>query len=161
MYVSSLSKSVAVGLRFGFACAPAALVPKIHRAIRATVWNTPTLVTSLCCGWLQDGTVARLEQEKRRDAVARQRIVSTVLTQFEMVRHPASYFVWLRLPAGVRSDAVAMRLKEENVLVSTAAPYAVGSQPPHAIRLALGSVSHADLKRALEKVGGVVASLDC
>ncbi|KAF1069343.1 PLP-dependent aminotransferase family protein [Variovorax sp.] len=160
VYVSSLSKSVAAGLRFGFACAPAALVPRIHRAIRATVWNTPTLVTSLCCGWLQDGTVARLEQEKRRDAIARQRIVSAVLARFEMVRHPASYFVWLPLPAGVRSDAVAMRLKEDHVLVSTAAPYAVGSQPPHAIRLALGSVSHADLKRALEKVGGVVASLD-
>lgn len=113
----------------------------------------------LCCGWLQDGTVARLEQEKRRDAIARQRIVSTVLPRFEMVRHPASYFVWLPLPAGVRSDAVAMRLKEDNVLVSTAAPYAVGSQPPHAIRLALGSVSHADLKRALEKVSAIVAGL--
>jgi len=159
VYVSSLSKSVAAGLRFGFARAPAALVPRIHRAIRATVWNTPTLVTSLCCGWLEDGTVARLEREKRRDAMARQRIVSTVLAGLETVRHPASYFAWLPLPAGVRSDAVAMRLKKEDILVSTAAPYAVAARPPHAIRLALGSVSHGDLKRALERLRTIVADL--
>ena len=41
VYVSGLSKSVATGLRVGFVSAPAALVPAIERAIRATTWNTP------------------------------------------------------------------------------------------------------------------------
>ncbi len=63
VYISSLSKSVATDLRFGFVCTPAAHQPAILRAIRATVWNTPNLVTSICCGWLEDGTVARLERK--------------------------------------------------------------------------------------------------
>lgn len=159
VYVSSLSKSVAAGLRFGFLCAPVAFVPRISRAIRATVWNTPTLVTSLCCNWLQDGTVARLEQDKRRDAGARQAIAAKALAGFRTIRHPASYFVWLSMPDEVRADAVAMRLEREGILVSTAAPYAMGAQPPHAIRLALGSISHARLKLALEAVARAVASL--
>ena len=159
VYVSSLSKSVAAGLRFGFLCAPVAFVPRISRAIRATVWNTPTLVTSLCCDWLQDGTVARLEQDKRRDAGARQAIAAKALAGFRTIRHPASYFVWLSMPDEVRADAVAMRLEREGILVSTAAPYAMGGQPPHAIRLALGSISHARLKLALEAVARAVASL--
>lgn len=159
VYVSSLSKSVAAGLRFGFVSAPTAFIPKINRAIRATIWNTPTLVTSLCCNWLQDGTVARLEREKRRDASARQVIAAKVLAGLHMVRHPASYFVWLPMPNEVRADTVAMQLKQEGILVSTAAPYAMGSQPPHAIRLALGSVSHSKLKPALEAVERVVAGL--
>ncbi|MGB3436012.1 PLP-dependent aminotransferase family protein [Achromobacter sp.] len=160
VYVSSLSKSVAAGLRFGFVSAPAAFVPKINRAIRATAWNTPSLVTSLCCGWLQDGTVARLEREKRRDAGARQAIAAKALAGLQTVRHPASYFVWLPMPGEVRSDAVAKRLREEGVLVSTAEPYAMGGHPPHAIRLALGSVTHAKLRQSLETVATTVFSLD-
>ncbi len=159
VYVSSLSKSVGSGLRFGFVSAPAALVPKINRAIRATVWNTPGVVTSICCSWLQDGTVIRLEQEKRRDAKARQAIAAKVLDGLGMAGHPASYFVWLPMPEEVRAEAVAMRLKEQNILVSTATPYAMASQPPHAIRLALGSVSHARLKQALETVARVLGDL--
>jgi len=159
VYVSSLSKSVGAGLRFGFLSAPPKWLPKINRAIRATVWNTPTLVTSICCGWIQDGTVSILEQEKRRDATARQKIAAKALDGFTTIGHPASYFVWMPLPDEVRADTVAMRLKNENILVSTSTPYVMGSQAPHAIRLALGSVSHARLVQALDDVARVVASL--
>ena len=61
VYVSGLSKSVATGLRVGFVAAPAALVPAIERAIRATTWNTPAMTTAIACRWLDDGTVGRLE----------------------------------------------------------------------------------------------------
>jgi DNA-binding transcriptional MocR family regulator len=159
VYVSSLSKSVGAGLRFGFVAAPQEYVPKISRAIRATVWNTPSLITSICCGWIQDGTVARLEQEKRRDAAERQAIAAKALAGLKTVSHPSSYFVWLPMPDEVRADAVAMGLKKANILVSTATPYAMGAQVPHAVRLALGSVSHARLKQALEVVVRVVGEL--
>jgi DNA-binding transcriptional MocR family regulator len=161
VYVSSLSKSVATGLRFGFLSAPAGLLPRINHAIRATVWNTPSLVSSLCCGWLQDGTVARLEQEKRRDARARQAIAVRVLAGLDTRSHPGAYFVWLPMPAEVRADTVAMRLQQQGILVSTAAPYAMAGQAPHAIRLALGSVSHEGLRQALERVAAVVDELAC
>ncbi len=157
VYVSSLSKSVAAGLRFGFVSAPAPHVAKISRAIRATVWNTPTLVTSICCSWLQDGTVARLEQEKRHDAKARQAIAAQALTGLGTVCHPASYFVWLPMQEEVRAEAVAMQLRKENILVSTAAPFSMAPRPPQAIRLALGSITHAKLKQALETVTRVLA----
>ena len=159
VYVSSLSKSVASGLRFGFVSAPAAHVAKIGRSIRATVWNTPPLVTSICCGWLQDGTVSKLEQEKRHDATSRQAIATQVLAGLPTIRHPISYFVWLPMPDEVRADAVAMKLRKENILVSTAEPYAMTAQAPHAIRLALGSVTHDRLTQALESVARAVASL--
>lgn len=159
VYVSSLSKSVGAGLRFGFVSAPAPYASKISRAVRATVWNTPTLVTSICCSWLQDGTVARLEKEKRQDAKGRQAIAAQALAGLRTIRHPASYFVWLPMPEEVRAEVVATQLRKENILVSTAAPYSMTNHPPHAIRLALGSVTHAKLKQALENVARVLASL--
>jgi len=158
VYVSGLSKSVATGLRVGFVAAPAAWVRKIERAIRATTWNTPGVMTAIACGWLEDGTVTRLEAEKRRDAMTRQAIAADVLAGLRCVRHPASYFVWLPLPEEVRADKVAMALMSDRISVSTAEPFATTAQVPHALRLALGSLELDALRDALEKVKRVINS---
>lgn len=155
-YVSGFSKSVATGLRVGFVAAPAERVPKIERAIRATIWNTPGVMTAIACGWLDDGTVTRLESEKRRDATIRQAIAADVLARMPRISHPASYFVWLPLAEDVRADQVAMALMRERISVSTAEPFATSAQVPHAIRLALGSVELDTLREALEKVRRVI-----
>lgn len=157
VYVSSLSKSVATGLRVGFVCAPGESVPKIERAIRATTWNTPAIMTAIGCGWMEDGTVARLEVEKRRDAATRQGLVADILGRVERVSHPNSYFVWLPLAQDVRADEVAMALLRERVSVSTALPFSTSAHVPHAIRLAIGSVDLATLTRSLQTVARVIA----
>lgn len=157
VYVSSLSKSVATGLRVGSVSAPPAWIPKLERAIRATTWNTPATMTAIVCDWIKDGTVATLEAEKRRDARQRQCIAAEVLGTLNPVSHPSSYFVWLPLAQEVRADAIAMALMRERISVSTAHPFAVSPHVPHAIRLALGSVGMEELRRSLEAVARVVA----
>jgi DNA-binding transcriptional MocR family regulator len=157
VYVSSLSKSVATGLRVGFICAPREWIPKLERAIRATTWNTPAVMTAIGCGWMEDGTVARLEEEKRRDATMRQSLVADILRKLKRVCHPSSYFVWLPLAQEVRADEIAMALMRERVSVSTAVPFSTSAHVPHAIRLAIGSVDLATLTRSLEIVARVIA----
>jgi DNA-binding transcriptional MocR family regulator len=152
VYVSGLSKSVATGLRLGFVRAPSAWVAPIERAIRATTWNTAAVISAIACGWIDDGTVARLEREKRRDAAQRQLIASELLAGLPLVRHPASYFIWLPLGTEVRADRVVAALAREWISVSSAEPFAISTNPPHAIRLALGSVDTQTLKRALTMV---------
>jgi DNA-binding transcriptional MocR family regulator len=159
VYISSLSKSVATGLRVGFVCAPRKWVLRLERAIRATTWNTPATMTAIACGWIEDGTVARLEADKRRDATLRQGLAAEVLRGLKRISHPASYFVWLPLPQEVWADAISMALMREHISVSTAHPFATSAQVPHAIRLALGSVSLSTLKRSLETVAHIVADL--
>jgi DNA-binding transcriptional MocR family regulator len=156
VYVSGLSKSVATGLRVGFVVAPAQWVPAIERAIRATTWNTAGVMTAIACGWLRDGTIARLEKEKRKDAMARQSIASAVLADVPCVRHHASYFLWLPLAEGIRADQVAMELAHEGIAVSTAEPFSTSEHVPHAIRLALGSVDMDVLKEALKNVKRII-----
>ncbi|MGA0609626.1 PLP-dependent aminotransferase family protein [Caldimonas sp. KR1-144] len=161
VYVSGLSKSVATGLRFGFVAAPPPWVAKIERAIRATTWSTPGLTTAIACQWLDDGTVERLESEKRADARSRQQIAAQALAGLRCVRHPASYFVWLPLPEETRADRVAAALMQEGVSVSTAEPFAATRHVPHAIRLALGSVPPHSLRAALGTVRRVVEAQSC
>jgi DNA-binding transcriptional MocR family regulator len=156
VYVSGFSKSVATGLRVGFVAAPHESVAGIARAIRATTWNTPGVMTAIACGWLDDGTVARLESEKRKDAARRQALAAELLGQRKLVGHPTSYFAWLPLPDEARADSVAAALMRERISVSTAEPFSVSAQVPHAIRLALGSVGLAALRAALATVERVI-----
>lgn len=152
VYVSGLSKSVATGLRIGFVVAPAALVPAIERVIRATTWNTPGLTAAIATRWLEDGTVDRLETQKREDARQRQSIASEILADFPYVGHPSSYFLWLPLAKDARPDRIATALATKHVAVSTAEPFATTPTVPHALRLALGSVPLPDLRNALHTV---------
>ena len=156
VYVSGLSKSVATGLRVGFVAAPAAWMPRIESAIRATTWNTPGVMTAMACGWIEDGTVLRLEADKRADAAARQVLAGQAFAGLHPVRHPNSYFCWLPLAPQLRADRVAQALLDEGVAVSTAEPFAASPQVPHAIRVALGSVGMEALALALDTVRRVI-----
>jgi DNA-binding transcriptional MocR family regulator len=156
VYVSGLSKSVATGLRVGFVSAPAALVPAIERAIRVTTWNTPAITTAIACRWLDDGTVARLEADKRDDARTRQSIARDALAGLHPIGHPSSYFTWLPLAQDARADRIAALLARKRISVATAEPYATSAPAPQALRLALGSADLDSLRQALIGVKEVV-----
>ncbi|MBI6567413.1 PLP-dependent aminotransferase family protein [Pseudomonas synxantha] len=157
VYIGGLSKSVATGLRVGFIAAPSAWVNTLERVIMATTWNVPGVMSAIAVAWLEDGTVAQLEAQKRKDAQARQVLAAQVLAGVRYITHPSSYFLWLPLAEDARADQVAMTLQRDGVCVSTAEPFAVSAQVPHALRLALGSVTMAQLREALMKVRKVVA----
>jgi DNA-binding transcriptional MocR family regulator len=157
VYVGGLSKSVATGLRVGFVAAPPAWVSALERRVMATTWNVPGIMSAIAVGWLEDGTVAQLEAQKREDAKARQALAAQVLKGLDYTCHPSSYFLWLPLAEDARADQVAMALQRQGVSVSTAEPFAVSTHVPHALRLALGSVDMPALREALLKVRNIVA----
>lgn len=161
VYVSGFSKSVATGLRVGVVAAPGQWITPIERAIRATTWNTPGVMTAMTCGWIEDGTVARLESEKRRDAMTRQALAAEVLQGLPVRSHPASYFSWLPLADEARAEGVVRDLLAQRISVSTAEPFSIASHAPHAIRIALGSVDLDTLRRALAAVRLVVEDHAC
>ena len=130
--MSGLSKSVAAGLRVGFIAAPDAWLPAMERVIRSSTWNTPAVMSAIACMWMEDGTVAALEQAKREDARVRQALARRVLADLPVVAHPSSYFLWIPLAEEARADQIAMSLQRQQVAVTTAEPFATTSQVPHA-----------------------------
>ena len=156
VYVTGFSKNIATGLRVGVVISPPRYRPEIERAIRATTWNTPTLISSLICAWIEDGTVARFETQKRQDARQRQQVAREVLCGLPVVSHPDSYFVWLPLGEESRADRLANALMERRISVSTAEPFCVSATIPQALRIALGSVPFDSLRQALLSVRDAV-----
>ncbi|MFW2267804.1 PLP-dependent aminotransferase family protein [Klebsiella pneumoniae] len=156
VYVTGFSNNIATGLRVGVVISPPRYRPEIERAIRATTWNTPTLISSLICAWIEDGTVARFETQKRQDARQRQQVAREVLCGLPVVSHPDSYFVWLPLGEESRADRLANALMERRISVSTAEPFCVSATIPQALRIALGSVPFDSLRPALLSVRDAV-----
>ncbi|MGE8413701.1 MAG: PLP-dependent aminotransferase family protein [Pseudomonas sp.] len=152
LYISGLSKSVASGLRIGFIVAPLALIPALERAIRVSSWSTPTLTVTLGCRWIESGLVDSLEEQKREDARSRQQLARRVLEGCDCQAYATSYFLWLKLPDGLRASAVVAALAHQGVTVTSAEPFATTAHVPQALRLALGSIGLPQLEQALEKV---------
>ncbi|MCX7079203.1 MAG: PLP-dependent aminotransferase family protein [Pseudomonas sp.] len=156
VYISGLSKSVASGLRLGFIATPKALVPALEQAIRVSTWSTPSLTVALGCRWIETGVVDTLEDQKRQDAKRRQELAGQILRNSDVVAHPSSYYLWLRLPEGLRAESVVAELERKGVMVTTAEPFATTAHVPHALRVAMGSIGMEVLKRALETLREVV-----
>lgn len=156
VYVCGFSKNIATGLRVGAIACSEALMPRIERVIRATSWNTPALMTSLVCGWIQDGTLERLEIMKREDARRRQAIARRALAGIPIIGHKSSYFLWLPLGEEIRADRVVHQLLSLGISISTAEPYSVGRDAPHALRLALASPELDKLSAALATIRPII-----
>jgi DNA-binding transcriptional MocR family regulator len=136
--------------------APERLVPALERAIRVSTWNTPSLTVALACQWIESGIVDTLENQKRKDARRRQVLARRILRGGSIVAHPTSYYLWLEMPDDLRADRVAADLERDGVLVTTAEPFSTTPNTPHALRLAIGSLSLDALGDALHKVGRAV-----
>jgi DNA-binding transcriptional MocR family regulator len=152
VYVSGLSKSVASGLRIGMLAAPLALIPALETAIRVSSGNTPSLMIALACLWIEAGVVDELEIRKRKDARQRQKLAKAALHGCVITAHPSSYYLWLNLPEASRAEQVAAALAEQGIMVATADAFSAGASVPHALRLAIGSVSLDILEQALKKI---------
>ncbi|XDF37101.1 PLP-dependent aminotransferase family protein [Paracidovorax avenae] len=152
VHVSSLSKSLASGLRFGYIVAPESCASRIKAVVRATFWSLPSIVTAMASRWIADGTVARQEQRLRREARRRQAIARNVFAGMELASHPASLFLWLSLPEDLRMDRIATALAAKGIAVSKAEAYATTRHAPHALRLGLSSVDLEELRPVLLRV---------
>ncbi|VVE15883.1 GntR family transcriptional regulator [Pandoraea aquatica] len=155
-YVSSLSKSVATGLRFGYVVAPATHAAQLKRVARASYWSLSSVVTAIATRWLASGDVERQEERQRAQAKWRQTVAREALRGMEVVAHPSSLFLWLPLPEGLRMDRVASALAARGIAVSKAQAYATTRHAPHALRLGLSSMTEGQVAPVLTEVREVI-----
>jgi DNA-binding transcriptional MocR family regulator len=156
VYIGGFSKSLATGLRLGFVVAPNECVEKLIEAIRATTWNAPALVSSLVTGWIENGALARSEQNRRIDGAKRQKICQTALDGLPIIAHPNAGFAWLPLQEGNRAAPLITRLKSEGISISGAEAFATTAAVPQALRLAFGGLTHSELETSIRAVRNAV-----
>ena len=159
VFVTSLSKSLFPGLRMGCAVAAPAFLERLNAAVWATTLMTSPIGADLLCGWLEDGTAARIVDWKRHEVAARQGMARRLLDGQRVLTHPASPHAWLQLPPRWTADSFAAEMRSRGVLVNASTAFSVGDQPPpRAIRLCVGTPrTRAGLEQALTRIVDTLA----
>ncbi len=145
-YLVSTSKSLAPGLRIGYAVCPHAAAPgsmatEIANSVRTTVWETSPLMSALVARWLTNGTAARIIAFKREEVAARREIAKHILPRVALPPAHSPHW-WISLPAAWRADDFAAECRNRGVRLSPAAAFAIRRENvPNSIRVCIGAVA--------------------
>lgn len=146
IYLTSVSKSLAPGLRIGYIQAPLDKVQAIRSAVNLSNWMPPPLMVEIATRWIEDGTADELNQFQRGEAAARQSMARDILPDSMLNTDPHGFHAWLRLPEDLPADGLRMAAHERGVEIMMGSAFAVSrSVSPNAVRLSL-SYEH-DLAR--------------
>ena len=157
--IDSLSKRVSPGMTLGWSVAPAPLVAAIAESIRASSLVPSGLALELGVRWMGDGTVSRLVNQKRRDAVKRQRLLRKCCPRLTIRADARAYHAWLELPPAWRAESFTAAAAARGIAVAPATAFAVGpGHAPNAIRVALASPPLDILAESLRQLNALAES---
>lgn len=152
-FLTSLSKSLAPGLRIGFLTAPEKALPLLAGAMRATTFMAAPLMADIAAAWINDGTADRLVAAHRAESQARQQMARESLAGLDYRAHPAAFHGLLGVPESWSPAELAAAARRRGVLISAADAFTVGRPVPAVVRLCLGAApDRAGLARALRIV---------
>lgn len=139
LYIASAAKSITPSLRIGFLLAPVEWVERLAHALWATAVCASPLLAEIVLQLYGEGVAKRILEWKRKEAGARQDLVSQHLKGLSYRSYPTSQHVWLNLSGAWSAQDFASRARSEGLLVSPAASFAVGRAHDKAIRICIGS----------------------
>lgn len=138
IYVTSLSKCVAPGLRVGYLRVPGELGPALRHAVNLSIWMTPPVTSEIAARLILDGTAAHLIAAQRHAAARRQGLARRVLSDFDYASDPHGLHIWLPLSAGWRADTFRLAAEGRGVLVAEGQRFAAHpADSPESVRLCL------------------------
>ncbi len=151
IYVTSLSKCLAPGLRIGYLRAQEALLERLNTGLRASTLMAPPLMAEVATRLIDDGRARRMALWQRAEAEARQKAAARLLPGPGLETHPQAFHLWLMLPEPWRRETFTAEARARGVGIAPAEVFAVGRQPvPHAVRVCLQAArNRAQVERAL------------
>ncbi|TDQ80513.1 GntR family transcriptional regulator [Dongia mobilis] len=136
-YFTSVSKSMAPGLRVGYLAIPEGALDSFAQVVRSTTWMAAPLTAEIATDWVEDGTGMDLAEAHRIEAIARQRLARRILGNTQFCSDEASYHTWIKLPEPWTSDSFALEARMRGVGISPATIFALNRNSPNGVRLCL------------------------
>lgn len=137
-HVTSLSKSISAGLRFGAVVCPTGRGEAGRLAAQHSFFGLARPVTDIVLGLLASGQATQLRQGVQEVLARRLAIAVETLRGADVSWQDGLSFLWLRLPTGWRGSTFAREAEASGVLVRSADEYAlVDGRAPNAVRIAL------------------------
>ena len=164
VYIGSLSKSWAPGLRLGYVVAPAELIAEL-RALRRLMLRHPSAFIQRTFALFL--SLGHHDAQLRRIAIAQRERCDVAVEA--MARHAPQCTVvpvtgggscWIRLPEGVSAVELASRAAAQGVLIEPGDVFFHDASPPGGyIRLGYQSIPAKAIEAGIRILAGVIAEL--
>ena len=160
LYSSSFSKTVAPGVRVGYAILPPALAARLEDLVASTYITPALLSQATVYEFLRRGLFeANLERvagllRARRDAML-EALERELEGRARWNRPEGGYFLWLELPDEADASELLAHATEAGI---TFVPGADFGGPPNSARLAFSYASPAEIDEGVRRLGRLVAA---
>lgn len=157
-YISSASKTLAMGVRVGVLVAPDEdRFGRCADVLRATSYSTSALAALLVCQAIVDGGAGAVRNAIAHDATRRTTLARRVLGEtVDPPSFPTSLHAWLPM-SELQAERVANGALRRGVTLTPPTSYLVDGSLESGLRLCLNGVSYEDLERALKIIRAALA----
>ncbi|MCB1313734.1 MAG: PLP-dependent aminotransferase family protein [Sedimentitalea sp.] len=158
LYVTSLTKCVAPGLRVGFLAVPQALAATARERHMVTNWMVTPLMHEIATRWLEDGTAGALCDWQVDALRSRAEIARRILGPGGARVSPAGLQAWQPCPDIGSEARLVERCRESGILIAPGSTFSIGPLPSiPGVRISLGAQAAASLPSALHIIRGLAA----
>jgi len=157
-HVTSLSKTISAGMRFGIVVAPEGMGEAGRLTAQHSFFGLPRPVTDIITRLFRSGDAMRLRRAAQEVMSRRLAILVDRFAGQEIGWQPGLSFIWLRLPLGWRASTFARVAEAEGVLLRSADEYILqDGAAPNAVRIALaGGVPEERFLRATGRLARIL-----
>lgn len=154
IYIGTLSKVVAPGLRLGYIAAPAAIIRRL-KAARMRIDRQGDLASEAAIAeLLEDGEIQRHANRMRRIYKGRRdHLVELLRREFanalEFTTPAGGLAIWAKVAADIDLVRWQQRSEERGVYFSIGKDFSLGRSAPQAVRIGFAAYSESDTKRAI------------
>ena len=160
VYITSLSKCVAAGIRFGIVSAPVDLLRDIKTFLQVNCWSTSFSTGLTVTQLAEQGKLDEIIEEQMTELKARHKILTRILPPEYLHSAPTSPHAWLTLPEPWHGSGFTRAARAAGVCVLSSDAFTVdrNQAPVHAIRLNLNAArSRDELTQAANAILGVLS----
>jgi len=158
IYVGSLSKILAPGVRVGYAMAPPEILRKMSDRREAVDRQGDVFLELALSELIADGTLRRHVRKARRVYLARRNHLAGLLTKHlsnvaEFVLPAGGLAIWLRLKPGLSAEAWAMNAAKLGLSLLPGVHFSLSpARAPEAFRLGFASLDESELAKAVRLI---------
>jgi len=158
-YLSSISKSVSAGLRFGYLLCPSDKFATASRLMQTASFGVSRAVVDIAEELLVSGDAANIRARVLERVNQRVEFTVNLMGKWDITWRRDVPFIWLRLPRGWRASSFASACERESIVVRAADEFALNNMPvPHAVRISVNCNIPQDLLgAALTKIDNLLS----